>query len=420
VPVSGALDAVPASAFPKGLTAAYFNNTTFTGTPAATGTVAAASLSFGGKAPAPGVNASGWSAKFTGTISLPAAGTYDLSLSFTGTAAISIGGKQVFASQQQFNGTERASVQLPAGSASIEVDYADTIPIGTDGITLGWAPPQTPSLLDQAVAAAKKASVAVVFAGNFETEGADLPTIDLPASENQLISAVAAANPDTVVVLNTGSAVTMPWLSQVKGVVEAWYPGQDDGDEIAAVLFGDVNPSGKLPVTFPRSLGQVPASTPAQWPGVNGTVQYSEGVLVGYRWYTTKHITPLFPFGAGLSYTRFAFSRLAVRPGPAGGFVVRADVTNTGSRSGAEVAQLYVGDPASAGEPAEQLKGFQRVTLRPGQTATVSFTVGRNAFAWWNQQASRWTVSPGGYALMVGDSSASLPLIAHVNLGGNG
>ena len=108
--------------------------------------------------------------------------------------------------------------------------------------------------------------------------------------------------------LNTGSAVTMPWLDQVKGVIEAWYPGQDDGDEIAAVLFGDVNPSGKLPVTFPRSLAQVPASTAAQWPGVNGTVQYSEGVLVGYRWYTTRHITPLFPFGAGLSYTTFAFS----------------------------------------------------------------------------------------------------------------
>jgi beta-glucosidase len=420
VPVSGALDTVPASAFPKGLTADYFNNTTQSGPPVATGTVPGIALSWGGKPPAPGVSASGWSAKFTGTINLPAAGTYDLSLSFTGTAAVSIGGKQVFASQQQFNGTARASVELPAGSASIEVDYADTIPVGTDGITLGWAPPQTPSLLDQAVAAAKKASVAVVFAGNFETEGADLPTIDLPASENQLISAVAAANPDTVVVLNTGSAVTMPWLSQVKGVMEAWYPGQDDGDEIAAVLFGDVNPSGKLPVTFPRNLAQVPASTPAQWPGVNGTVQYSEGLLVGYRWYSTKHITPLFPFGAGLSYTRFAFSRLAVRPGPAGGFVVSADVTNTGARSGAEVAQLYVGDPAPAGEPAEQLKGFQRVALRPGQTRTVSFTLGRAAFAWWDQQAGRWTVSPGRYALMVGDSSASLPLIAHVNLGGNG
>ena len=419
VPASGALDAVPASAFGKGLTADYYNNTTQSGSPIATGTVPSIALSWGGKSPAAGVNASGWSAKFTGTVDLPAAGLYDLSLSFTGTAAVSINGKQVFASQQQFNGAARASVQLPAGPAGIEVDYADTIPVGTDGITLGWAPPQTPSLLDQAVAAAKKASVAVVFASDFETEGADLPTIDLPASENQLISAVAAANPDTVVVLNTGSAVTMPWLSQVKGVVEAWYPGQDDGDEIAAVLFGDVNPSGKLPVTFPQSLAQVPASGPGQWPGVNGTVQYSEGVLVGYRWYTTRHLAPLFPFGAGLSYTSFAFSRLAVRPGPGGGFVVSADVTNTGSRAGADVAQLYVGDPASTGEPAEQLKGFQRVTLRPGQTRAVSFTVGRNAFAWWNQQASRWTVTPGRYALMVGDSSARLPLVAHVNLGGN-
>ena len=158
----------------------------------------------------------------------------------------------------------------------------------------------------------------MVFASNFETEGADLATIDLPAGENQLISAVAAANPNTVVVLNTGSAVTMPWLNQVKGVIEAWYPGQDDGDEIAAVLFGDVNPSGKLPVTFPQSLAQVPASTAAQWPGTNGTVQYSEGILVGYRWYTTKHITPLFPFGYGLSYTSFAFCRLIVRPGRGG------------------------------------------------------------------------------------------------------
>ncbi|MGD0240887.1 MAG: glycoside hydrolase family 3 C-terminal domain-containing protein [Streptosporangiaceae bacterium] len=419
IPVSGALDAVPASAFPKGLTADYYDNTTQSGSPAATGTVPSPAFSWSGKAPAPGVSASGWSATFTGTIDLPAAGEYDLSLSLTGTASVSINGKQVFASQQQFGAAERAAVQLPAGPAAIEIDYADTIPVATDGVTLGWAPPQTPSLLDQAVAAAKKASVAVVFASNFETEGADLSTIDLPASENQLISAVAAANPDTVVVLNTGSAVTMPWLSRVKGVIEAWYPGQDDGDEIAAVLFGDVNPSGKLPVTFPRSLAQVPASTPAQWPGVNGTVQYSEGVLVGYRWYTTRHIAPLFPFGAGLSYTSFAFSRLAVRPGPAGRFVISADVTNTGSRAGADVAQLYVGDPASTGEPAEQLKGFQRVTLRSGQRRAVSFTVSRNAFAWWNQETSRWTVTPGRYALMVGDSSASLPLIAHVNLGGN-
>lgn len=223
-------------------------------------------------------------------------------------------------------------------------------------------------------------------------------------------------NPSTVVVLNTGSAVTMPWLNQVKGVIEAWYPGQDDGDEIAAVLFGDVNPSGKLPVTFPQSLAQVPASTAAQWPGTNGAVQYSEGILVGYRWYATRHITPLFPFGAGLSYTTFAFRHLAVRPGPRGTYQVSADVTNTGSRAGADVAQLYVADPAATGEPSEQLKGFQRVMLWPGQTRPVSFTLNRSAFAWWDEQRGGWTVTPGSYGLMVGDSSVNLPLTAHVEV----
>ena len=411
LPVSGPLAAVPASAFGSGLAASYYNNITMSGSPVATGTVRNLDLSWDGKPPVPGVNASGWSATFTGTINLPAAGGYALSLSLTGTASVSIDGKQVFASQTGFGGVTRASVSLPAGKTSIEVGYADSLPFGSDAMTLGWAPPA--DLLGQAVAAAKKADVAVVFASNFETEGADLASIDLPASENQLISAVAAANPNTVVVLNTGSAVTMPWLSQVKGVIEAWYPGQDDGTEIAAVLFGDVNPSGKLPVTFPVSLAQVPASTPAQWPGVNGTVQYSEGILVGYRWYTTKRITPLFPFGAGLSYTSFAFSHLIVRRGLDGAISVTADVTNTGKRAGADVAQLYVGDPASTGEPAEQLKGYQRVTLRPGQTESVHFTLDRSAFAWWDGQ---WTVTPGSYSLMVGDSSASLPLTAHMEV----
>jgi beta-glucosidase len=410
IPAQGALAVVPASAFPGGLTATYYNNTTLSGTPAATGTVGRVALSPGGQPPAPGVSATGWSARLTGTIDLPAAGSYALSLSLTGTASVTINGQQAFPSQFNFGGVTRAVVTLPAGAAAIEVDYADTIPFGSEGVSLGWQPPA--DLLAQAVAAAKKASVAVVFAGNFEAEGTDLASIGLPASEDQLIAAVAAVNPDTIVVLNTGSAVTMPWLASVRGVIEAWYPGQDDGDEIAAVLFGDVNPSGKLPVTFPRSLAQVPASTAAQWPGVNGTVQYSEGVLVGYRWYATRHIAPLFPFGYGLSYTSFAFSHLVVRPGD-DGYRVSADVTNTGRRAGADVAQLYVGDPASTGEPAEQLKGFDRVTLRPGQTARVTFTVDRSDLAWWN---GHWTVTPGTYTLMVGDSSASLPLAAHVEV----
>jgi beta-glucosidase len=409
IPATGALETVPASAFPHGLTATYYNNPTLSGTPAATGTVPDLASNWDGKPPAAGVDASGWSAKFTGDITAPSAGSYAFSLSLYGLASVTIDGHQVLANQFGVGTVARATVTLPAGTSSIEVDYADTI-VGFSEAILGWQP--SADLLGQAVAAARAARVAVVFASNYESEGADLATIDLPASENQLISAVAAANPNTVVVLNTGSAVTMPWLSQVKGVIEAWYPGQDDGDEIAAVLFGDVDPSAKLPVTFPASLAQVPASTAAQWPGADGTVRYSEGVLVGYRWYTTEHIIPLFPFGYGLSYTSFGFSHLFVRRG-GGGYLVSADITNTGRRAGADVAQLYVGDPASTGEPAEQLKGFQRVTLRPGQTARVSFTVGRSALAWWD---GRWTVTPGTYTLMVGDSSASLPLTAHVEV----
>jgi beta-glucosidase len=412
IPATGALAPIPASAFTAGLTASYYNNETWSGSPAATGTVSNADLSWNGESPAAGVGAAGWSATFTGSINLPSAGAYLMSLSLTGTATVTVDGKSVFANQTAFGGVTRLSVNLPAGPASIKIEYSDSIPLGSDYVILGWSPPG--NLLAQAVAAAKNAAVAVVFAGNYETEGTDLTSINLPANQNQLIAAVAAVNPDTVVVLNTGSAVSMPWLDKVKGVIEAWYPGQDDGDEIAAVLFGDVNPSGKLPVTFPVSLAQVPAATAAQWPGVDGKVHYSEGILVGYRWYTTKDITPLFPFGYGLSYTTFAFSRVVARLAGGGRVVVTADVTNTGRRSGTDVAQLYVGDPASTGEPAEQLKGFQPVTLQPGQTTAVRFTLDRTAFAWWD---NGWTVTPGTYTLMVGDSSANLPLITHVRMG---
>ena len=224
---------------------------------------------------------------------------------------------------------------------------------------------------------------------------------------------MSRANPDTVVVLNTGSAVTMPWLDSVKAVVEAWYPGQEDGNSIADILFGKVDPSGKLPVTFPVGLADVPASTPAQWPGVGGTVQYSEGLLVGYRWYDAKGIAPLFPFGFGLSYTTFSFSDLSVTPATlasGGTATVTADLTNTGAVSGADTVQAYVGDPASAGEPPEQLKGFDKVTLAPGQTAKVSIPLGPQSFSVWDTTDQAWEEEPGQYRIMVGDSSANLPL----------
>ncbi|MFI0942900.1 glycoside hydrolase family 3 C-terminal domain-containing protein [Streptomyces sp. NPDC021020] len=268
-----------------------------------------------------------------------------------------------------------------------------------------------------AASLAQSSSAAVVFVSDFESEGSDLGGIDLPSSANSLVSAVAAANPNTVVVLNTGSAVTMPWLNSVKGVLEAWYPGQNDGTAIASLLFGDTDPSGHLPVTFPASLSQVPAHTSAQWPGTNGQVQYSEGVNVGYRYYDANNLTPLFPFGYGLSYTSFAFSDLHVGTLAAGGTAtVTATVTNTGSRAGSDVAQLYVSKPSGAGDPPRELRGFTRVTLQPGASQTVTFQVGQSDLQAYDATSGSWKTAAGGYGIAVGDSSRSLPLTGTLNV----
>jgi beta-glucosidase len=312
-------------------------------------------------------------------------------------------------------GTDASSSPLTAGGGSAGVNSSGTVtPLqgitsrAGSGITVSY---NDGSSTSSAASLAASSSVAVVFVSNNESEGSDLSSISLSSASNSLISAVAAANPHTIVVLNTGSAVTMPWLSSVAGVLEAWYPGQQDGAAIAALLFGDADPSGHLPVTFPQSLSQVPASTTAQWPGTGGTVQYSEGVDVGYRWYNANSLTPLFPFGFGLSYTSFSFSNLQVGTLAKGGAAtVTATVTNTGSRAGADVAQLYVSDPAASGEPPRQLEGFARANLQPGAGQTVSFRLTQRNLQYWNSSTSAWATSAGSYGVSVGDSNTNLPL----------
>jgi beta-glucosidase len=319
-------------------------------------------------------------------------------------------------------GADASASPLTAGGGSAGVNSSGTVtPLqgiqsaAPSGTTVTYNDGSSDS---SAASAAAAASVAVVFVSNDESEGSDLSSIDLSGADNSLISAVAAANPHTVVVLNTGSAVTMPWLSSVAGVMEAWYPGQQDGTAIAALLFGSADPSGHLPVTFPASLSQVPASTAAQWPGQNGTVQYSEGIDVGYRWYDAKSLTPLFPFGYGLSYTTFSFSNLTVGSLAAGGAAtVTATVTNTGSRSGADVAQLYVTDPPSAGQPPRQLEGFARVNLAPGASQTVSFPVSQRNLQYWNTSSNNWATATGNYGISVGDSDGHLPLTGTLTVG---
>jgi beta-glucosidase len=268
----------------------------------------------------------------------------------------------------------------------------------------------------QAAQLAAAADVAVVVVGDVEREGADRRNMSLTGNQDQLVAAVAAANPHTVVVVDSGAPVLMPWVDTVPAIVEAWYPGEEDGNALASVLFGDVNPAGKLPVTFPRTEDQTPISAPERWPGVAGTVQYAEGLQVGYRWYDAQGQDPLFPFGFGLSYTSFAFSHLTVSPVlvPGGHVTVGVDVTNTGTRSGAEVVQLYVSDPAAAGEPPRQLKGFDKVNLAPGQTTHVTFRLDERAFSVWDSPAQQWTTVDGRYRIAVGNSSRSLPLTGTV------
>jgi beta-glucosidase len=295
-----------------------------------------------------------------------------------------------------------------AGSAAAVTSYSGTDPT-------------------QAAATARSAQVAIVFASYSEAEGNDLANISLPNGQDTMIEAVAAANPNTIVVLNTGGPVLMPWLGQVKAVLEAWYPGQEDGAAIASVLFGDTDPSGHLTETFPSSLSDMPTASPSRFPGVDGQVHYSEGLDVGYRWYDAHHVTPLFPFGYGLSYTTFRFSHLTVTPKPVvnkgsgpettvgqGATVahVAAQITNTGSVSGSDVVQLYVGDPAGAGEPPRQLEGFRRVTLAPHASRTVTFAVTGHELSYFNTNANGWALPEGRFSIYVGDSSAltSLPL----------
>jgi beta-glucosidase len=274
---------------------------------------------------------------------------------------------------------------------------------------------------DPAAAAktAASADVALVMVGNKDREGHDRANLLLPGGQDQLVEAVAAANSRTVVILKTGGPVLMPWLSKVGAVLEAWYPGEEDGDAVAALLFGEANPSGKLPMTFPKADDETPAHTPQQYPGVNGTVVYSEGLDVGYRWYDAKQVAPLFPFGYGLSYTTFSFSHISVprQTEPREQISVSLDITNTGSRSGADVVQVYVADPPAAGEPPRQLRGFQKVDLPPHQTRHATIKLDPRAFSIWNTSAKQWTVVPGQYEILAGDSSHDLPLHITVRVG---
>jgi beta-glucosidase len=273
-------------------------------------------------------------------------------------------------------------------------------------------------LVERAVAAARAADVVIYVGGlnhdkGLDCEGADRKDLKLPFGQDALIQKLAAANPKLIVVLE-GTAVEMgAWLDRVPAVLQAWYPGMEGGNALAAVLLGEVNPSGKLPATFPKKLADSPAHALEAYPGAHGSVTYAEGLLVGYRWFDTKHLEPQFPFGFGLSYTTFQYSHLKLLPGDGSNQVVTAqfDLKNTGARAGAEVAQLYVHqDQPSLPRPDKELKGFAKILLQPGETRTVSIPLNRTAFAFYVPAQAGWVAEKDNFEIFIGSSSRDLRL----------
>jgi beta-glucosidase len=281
---------------------------------------------------------------------------------------------------------------------------------------------------ESAARLAKNSDVAIIFAYQWESESMDLPDLSLPEHQDELIEKVASANPHTVVVVESGGPVTMPWVGKVPAILEVWFAGSSGSDAVANVLFGAVNPTGKLPVTFPRSIEDLPHPTIVQPPPesrpIHGhhnpgglppfQVTYNEGVKVGYKWYDAENKPVLFPFGFGLSYTTYSYSNLRVTPETTPR--VSFTVTNTGNRAGAEIAEVYASLPASASEPPKRLVGWSRIQLKPGESKEVTVEVNPKYLSIFNVKQNGWQLIPGEYGFMVGGSSQNLPLKQSVSL----
>lgn len=365
-----------------------------------------------------------WAMRWTADFTAEESGLHRFTVEGSGTAQLWIEGEL----QDRFDNSDFGSwihgeIALDAGeTAAVEIRYSPRVTLGDTersqfasilgtALRLGYAPPN--DLVEQAVEAARIADVAVVVAGHIVGEGWDRHSLDLPAGQNALIAAVAAANPNTVVVLTTGGPVAMPWLDDVDAVLELWLPGDAFGTALASLLYGDVDPAGRLPVTFPADESQGPGQTQATYPGTltdSGAVdvvRFEEDLAVGYRFWDAHGQEPLFPFGHGLSYADFEIAGLGVRRSGEGA-VVRARVTNRSDRSGSEVLQVYLGFPEAAGTPPKQLKGVAKLALEPGEAREVEIPLDARAFQIWDAEADAWVTPAGAFEVMLGRSSRDI------------
>ncbi|HEY5793025.1 MAG TPA: glycoside hydrolase family 3 C-terminal domain-containing protein, partial [Chthoniobacterales bacterium] len=376
--------------------AEYFNTPSPEGSPAAAGFERKLDFNWQKAAPKPGVNADHFSARWTAKIIAPETGSYVLSVGGDGGARLSVDGKTVL---ENWSATGKlmaaGTVDLAAGKEyEFQVEYFDER--DNAAFSLKWQLPSDRAMDPaQIKAQVAKAGAVVIFTGAghaFESESFDRQHMKLPDGQDAAVAALLGINPKTVIVNLGGTPVEMPWIKQAPAVVQYWYSGQEGGHALAAILFGDVNPSGKLPFTFPVKLADSPAHALGNYNGKS--VNHAEGIFVGYRWFDAKKIEPLFPFGYGLSYTAFDYKNVKLSSPslePNGQVQVSVDVTNTGKRAGAEVVQLYVRDPKPPIEKAvRELKGFAKVALQAGETKTVTLTLKARDFAWFDVPGMQW------------------------------
>jgi len=372
----------------------------------------------------PNVNQESFSMRMEGFFTPKESGVHTLALGGVGWCKLYLDEKLVVdhSADSDMGKQVVAEIELKGGkSYAIKVEYYWKGSPRFRSVMLGHQPPQPLNLIAEAVKVAKKADVVILVAGlngEWESEGFDRVNMKLPGDQDKLIKKVAKANKNTIVVLNVGSPVEMPWIDKVPAVLQLWYDSQEQGNALADVLFGDENPSGKLPTTFPVRLEDNPAYI--NYPGENGKVRYGEGIFVGYRYYDKKNVEPLFPFGHGLSYTKFKYSNLKLSAKsitPNDKLTVKVNVANTGKVAGKEVVQLYVRDvKATFARPEKELKAFAKVDLKPGKKKTVTFTLDREAFWYFDTARNAWSTEPGEFEILVGASSRDVRLNGVVTL----
>ena len=408
--------------FIDGFEVAFYEGLDLEGEPVAHQTIPRAAHRWIGNVP---LDADRFSARLTTTFTPDEDGDWTFGRVAAGRARLLVDGELVIDNWTDFDRSpvffgmgskeKTARVAMKAGEPrALTVEYRAATSFAA-GYHVGVIRPMADDGIAEAVAAAKRADAAVVVVGldpESETEGRDRESMELTGDQSDLIRAVAAAQPNTVVVVNAGSIVSMEWADEVPAIVYAWYGGQELGNGLADVLFGSVNPSGRLPTTVPMRY-EDSAALP-NYPGADGEVHYEEGVFIGYRHHDAKNVAPRFAFGHGLSYTNFVYGNLDVERAGEDGAVASITVTNVGTRAGSEVVQLYVSDlQATVPRPPKELKAFEKVTLDPDETKTVRFTLARRAFAFWDGE---WVVEPGVFELMCGSSSADIRARAALTL----